>query len=199
MKKILFTVGATLLATTVFAGEGYDMPGDNTVAVESQPVQVVNPYDNIGPYLGASLGFGEGGKKGGSRDAGMLWGLHMGYQYTPVWASEVGFLNIPSLAVSGGHISGNSYLWTFLAKGSMPLPNQFSAFAKGGIALVHHTSSVSQYGIDNNKPALYVGGGVSYHVSPIIDITSQLFGTLGDGTDTTTWGLLAGIEYHFQM
>ena len=164
----------------------------------SDATATYSPTDNSiqghGPYAGLNLGLGEGA--GSQSNFGFLWGLNGGYNFTPALGAEVGFTHLPAKSTSSA--SGSSYVWDAVGVLTMPLQQRWRMFGKAGFAMVDNTVQVtSDSSSKGDQFAAYLGAGVKYKITPVLDLNTEGAVTIGDSQAANTIGILLGMSYHF--
>jgi len=160
----------------------------NQAALAAAPVKKpVNPVYNRhhGVYVDINVGttiyhenvFGDIGGR-----AGFSWNLNVGYQFIPYFAAEVGITQYLFEGVAAVHGIDVA------AKGILPIGDRFALFAKLGVI-----DYLGPFGISLTAP--YVGLGMSYAVTPKLDVTVQAQG--GVRSYAQFGNVTAGLSYHF--
>lgn len=160
-----------------------------TVIAANQPVTedddiVPPPMPPSGFYVGGDLGYAS--RPWGNvvsfnhfdlsnNDGGFTGGFNFGYQMTPVFSAEMGWINLPTLKVSSEEAQLNkieSWFLYFALKGAAPLYRNLYALGKVGIA----------YSNNENDTKLKVNSPIN-----------------ADHSDYWTPYFAAGLEYDFEL
>ena len=193
MKKqtLVMALTAVLAGTTSLAAMA-----DNTSAVANN----WNQFNVHSLYVGGNIGYGhvESTSHAGNNDgkSGFGWNAHVGYNFTPMWGAELGYTQFP---YHQGDIYGgdSNYATDVVGKVTLPLQNDYSLFAKGGLAYEHHTegsNSESQY----SGLALYAGAGISYQLHPNLALVGEVDTTALGGTNIPMMYMgSVGVNYNF--
>lgn len=107
---------------------------------------------SVGPYLGASVGLAEarsvcntnwlpaGTTIGGCDNSDQGWKVYGGYQFTPHWGAEVGYLDFGrqrwAVAVGGAlpaTAEAEITAWQLVGTGTYPITPEFAVFGKLGL------------------------------------------------------------------
>lgn len=194
MKKV---IGLTLLMASSVALAA--QPQSKSAQLTAPPAaSTSNQYQSItgkGAYVAALLGVGAGA--GDSSSAGFGFGLQAGYRFTPALAAELGFSRYPMDGDASSLISGHSNVWSAAAVLSMPFQPKLTAFGKAGLALVQNSIKVIGVSGSNTSFAALLGGGLRYMFNQKVDFKVEADVTLGSDSSASTYGILGGVEYHF--
>ncbi|MES2997784.1 MAG: outer membrane beta-barrel protein [Pseudomonadota bacterium] len=176
-----------------------------------------------GAYITGQLGYAnthlntEDKLKGsGLVNNGLAGRLAIGYQFTPNWAVELGYLKLRSTKTdippgptpfTSFHFS--QYAIDVAAKATLPLSNQFNAYGKVGVAYL--TSTIQSKG-DNGEAHLTAEShdrkwapeaavGVSYDITPNVSVDTSWTHIQQLGNDRDRPGnidfVAVGVGYNF--
>ena len=204
MKKVVVGfVSATALATISLAMAG----GMTSMAASDQ-----SSMSNVsGVYIGGNAGYGKVNFINPAVNAsnppltknlsGFAWSGDLGYQFNQYFAVESGYTSFHSFNVPQGTI--RTYGIDLLAKGILPINEQFNVFAKAGAmnlytkqintatTLANHSRIVPEFGV-----------GTSYNVNSNVALTLEGLTTLkmtGSNAMPATYVGLAGMSYKFNV
>jgi len=162
-----------------------------------------------GAYVGGQLGYGnthifQDETGGGTHDTGLAGRGFVGFQFNPNIAVEGGYTRFKKATVNGvsGGISASAV--DLVAKGIIPLENNFSIFGKLGAAELYEHLNITAMGVNFSKTEhkLYPTAslGVNYDITPQVstDLSWTRIQKIGHSSDinsTDFFGL--GLAYHF--
>lgn len=218
MKKIVtMLVGAAALAT-VTAGMAAHMNNTNSMDVAS------NDNSAAGLFVSGDMGYGNvdvtnANVAGGTTTpqvshSHLAWAAHIGYQFNKYFAVESGYtsfgavkLVIPEADINA-NVVGKAYYSgvDLLAKGILPINDQFSLFGKAGVVYLHSNVDVSasQSGVtvfgENDSSwtaAPELGMGAAYNVTQNAAINVQAIHAFDEKPAVTAY--LAGVSYKFAV
>lgn len=144
---------------------------------------VADLLNHNGIYTNLQLGYGWTGYNSTDLNirgfdiskSGFSGRIDVGYNFNEYFGAEIGYLYLPKIEFKningyGINLSFRQTVFDLLAKGTLPLVNNFDAFVKGGLAWVHRGSvEASGYGVtisgsgSDNKAVPVLGIGSSYH------------------------------------
>lgn len=173
-----------------------------------------------GIYLGAQAGVADthftksslGITSGSIHDTGLAGGVFTGYQFNQNWAAELGFTQFSNTKINNidgtgvdGKVRENAV--DLVAKGILPLQDNFSLIGKLGAAFVTAMPSASGYGVTANGGTthkVYPTGtiGVSYNITPNVpvDLTYTRIQRVGNSNSIESIDYAAlGVSYRFDM
>lgn len=205
MKKVVvgFVSAAALATITVGMAAGTDsMAASNQFS--SNPANV---------YIDGNLGYGKFDAKNTGLPAkdlrGFTWGADLGYQFNQYAAIEAGYTQFHELKGVANGTSGNATLKgvDLMAKGIMPINDQFNVFAKAGaMDLFLKTNPSGRPSVKYSRVAPAFGLGTAYNVTQNVALTLQGITTLamkgphaGTFTMPATYAAYAGLSYKFNV
>lgn len=210
-QKILnATIAAAALAVS---GSALAASGD---MFNSPAVSATTPHQF---YVSGNIGIGNvnmesktiaGVKVRGKNETGVMGRIAAGYRFTPHFGVELGAdkfsdAKIRVSAANAGYLDTTvkTYALDLLATATMPVDQDFSVFAKGGVAYVHFDGSNALGNGTTSKYRPELAAGVAYRVNQNVQFTAQYAHIFGQGNYTSssyTPGLNAGtvgFEYDF--
>lgn len=140
-------------------------------------------------YVGVSVGQTEQKLDlsgfGSVKDEDTAFKLTTGYRYDQTWGLEAGYVHHGEGEISGGALRVTSKPQSLYLAGTatLPLPNQFSLFAKLGASYNRTKLSATGAGSDKeNRTTLLAGIGAAYAFTPTVSgvIEYEHFGKLLD-------------------
>lgn len=163
-----------------------------------------------GFYVGAQLGDADNHYSNSNAnvtssnidDTGIAGRIFGGYEFTPLWGLELGYIRFSNIkysningTASSGEIKQDAV--DILGKRSFPFDNGVSLVAKAGMAVetARHDSNV---GNDDNEVQPVFGIGVSYDIIPQIPVELSYMRYQDVGGNIPSSDFLAlGVSYYF--
>ena len=108
-------------------------------------------------------------------NSGIAGRLAVGYQATPNWAIETGYLHLPSKnnTTKDGKDKSSEYAFDVAAKGILPLTSNVNLYGKVGAAYVSQKLNVATVKTSLHKWAPEVAVGVSYDLTPNLSLDTS--------------------------
>lgn len=201
MKKVVVSLVSAAALATITAGMAATTK--STVATSSD-----NFFNNSasGVYVSGNLGYGFYNEKKGNyvnkKDRHSLaWNVNVGYQLNPYFAVEAGYIDFANIKVSqnGNAVKAKLSGVDLLAKGIMPINDQFGVFAKAGMVRLDgklYNASATEKAKHHVVPAL--GLGVSYNLNKQVALNVQDLYTMAvKNSFRQTNTVMAGVSYKF--
>lgn len=205
MKKVVVSFVSAAALATITVGMA---AGTNSMAASDQFSS--NP---AGIYIDGNLGYGKFNAKNSGIPAkelrGFTWSGDVGYQVNQYAAIEAGYTRFHDIKGTSYGVPGKATLYgiDLMAKGIMPINEQFNVFAKAGAMNLYLKSSPS--GMPSVKRTRVVpafGLGTAYNVTQNVALTLQGVTTLamkgpnsGSYTMPATYAAYAGMSYKFNV
>ena len=205
MKKVVVSFVSAAALATITVGMA---AGTNSMAASDQFSS--NP---AGIYVDGNLGYGKFNAKNSGMPAkdlrGFAWSGDLGYQVNQYAAVEVGYTRFHDMNGTSYGKPGKATLYgiDLMAKGIMPINEQFNVFAKAGAMNLYLKASPS--GMPSVKRTRVVpafGLGTAYNVTQNVALTLQGVTTLamkgpntGSYTMPATYAAYAGMSYKFNV
>lgn len=149
----------------------------SAAAVSAAQAQTVNTQPHY--YLGAGVSIADHKydisgvtDEGDAKAAGKIFG---GYEFNQTWGVEAGYTDIRAsdFTYNGGTGTSKGFGSYVAAKASMPLNEQFSAFAKLGVSYNERKLRTSTVSLSDHDTGAYGALGVQYNVSPQMALTAE--------------------------
>lgn len=141
-------------------------------------------------------------------NAGFMWSAQVGYQITPNFAVEGGYMELPVVkaeSLANPDVSARLYtnVIDLMVKGIYPINNQFDVFAKAGFGRTSQSSSTAVAGASTSVsstehkivPIMAIGG--DYNLNEHFALTAEAITTLKSGDVKSSYGAMAGVTYKF--
>lgn len=149
----------------------------------------------------------------GCNDTSSFFRIAGGYQFTPMWGTELSYANAGTTSLGSGVILGTAVSGDykvssvqFAGTGTFPISGAFSILAKLGIASTDLKITASGGGVTVDQSAtktkLSYGVGLQYELTRNVSVRAQ-YEDLGEVGDTNSTGtskvtlLSAGLVYKF--
>lgn len=214
MKKILVgLVSAVALAT--FA-TGMAAASKNSMVADQ------SSNDSAGVFISGDLGYGrlsfdDNTGLSDSKRSGLVWRVAGGYQFNPYIALEAGYTSYPDIKVSASDVQTGETITgklatsniDLLAKGILPVNDQFDLFAKAGMAYMTYedSASLTVNGVTaasasktHNRITPEFGIGAAYNITHNVALSIQGLTTLSPSKNyPATYTALAGVSYKFNV
>ncbi len=168
----------------------------STVAMADDTSAVANAWNQFNVnnlYVGGNVGYSTVAKT--TDTDGFGWNVHSGYNFTPMWAAEVGYNQAPNKTFDMFGDSGN-YAIDVAGKLTLPLQlTNYSVFGKAGFAYENHYKSTS-----NSDAGVvgYFGAGVNYQLQQNIGLVAEVDTTaFGGASEPMMTFFSVGANYNF--
>ncbi|MDN2715614.1 porin [Janthinobacterium sp. SUN120] len=164
-----------------------------------------------GFYAGANVGRSElklnVDGQGSEKDHKTGYKAYAGYDFTPNFGAEAGYVNFGKVKLYGEDASANleSSAFYVAATGTLPLNEQFSLFGKAGVtqnrAKPSNNKDFFDFDGSKNKTAAVFGIGAAYHFDKKLSLVAEYenFGKVFsvDGGNMKADLLSIGLRYKF--
>ena len=204
MKKLVVSVvGAVALTTAGMAAANHSMAASD---------QSFSSNSARGVYVGGNVGYGKFDQKNSGLPAkdlrGFTWNADLGYQFNKYAALEAGYTQFHTIKVNtpAGKVNNTLYGVSLLAKGILPVSEQFDLFAKAGAMDLYAKSTTGSTISRRARIVPAFGLGTSYHVTKNVSFDVQGITTLAmkgphasSFTMPATYAGYAGVSYKFNL
>lgn len=153
---------------------------------------------------------GLAGLKIKNKKSGLAGSVNVGYQFHPNFAVEAGIIrfnngkhSVKSGTTTLSKFTSKTYAFDVVLKGTAEINDEFSVFAKAGLASVHYAVSDITVGgakvkSQSESTVTGIGGvGVAYKFNENVSLNVQAMGTPKAGKVPATAMLTAGVSYNF--
>ena len=161
-------------------------------------------------YVGVNAGRSElklSGDLGSGKEDKTGYKAYAGYNFTQNFGLEAGYANFGKLKDrdAGTAVSMETSAFYLAGTATMPINQQFSAFAKAGVTQNRTKATVSGFGLrfsgKEDKTAAMFGIGAAYHVNQNVSVVAEYenFGKTysENGAKLKASMLSAGVRYQF--
>lgn len=174
-----------------------------TSAIATSPVFADSTGYNLhsSVYLGGTVGMGLGAVKDNFNDAdsgfqGVGGTLFIGKQFTPYFGVEADYIGVSALFVDFN-------MYGVLVRGTLPLGNRFSLYAKAGMGAVDvSVENIFNTGasVGTTDAAALIGAGASLAITKSLSLNLDYSGAIksNSGMDGLYGVLGMGLSYYFE-
>jgi OOP family OmpA-OmpF porin len=171
---------------------------------------------NNGIYIGGAAGWGDTYQlehsSTSSSSSGFSGRVFEGYQLNENFGLEAGYtkfhdVNIDTIYDEDVDVKLKSYAVDVVAKGTIPLQNNFGLFGKLGVAYLNESLDESTTnngdmingGVSISKVLPTFGAGISYDINKnvVADVSWMRIQAVGDTRLNSTDTAMLGLSYHF--
>lgn len=164
-----------------------------------------------GTYIGANVGRSEMklsiDEAGSSKKSNTGYKAYAGYDFTQNFGAEAGYVDFGKLdrSIDGVKLEAKSHAFYVAATGTLPLNEQFSLFAKAGVAQNRTKLTFSVLNLrdsdSQNKTSAIFGIGAAYNINKNLSAVAEYenFGKVAsqDGDKLKADLLSIGLRYKF--
>lgn len=204
MKKLVVSVvSAAALVTAGMAAANHSMAASD---------QSFSANSARGVYVGGNVGYGKFDQTNSGLPAkdlrGFTWNADLGYQFNKYAALETGYTQFHTIKVNttAGKVNNTLYGVSLLAKGILPVTEQFDLFAKAGAMDLFSKATTGATTSRRARIVPALGLGTSYHVTKNVSLDVQGITTMamkgphkGSYTMPATYAGYAGVSYKFNV
>lgn len=164
-----------------------------------------------GAYIGANVGRSEMklsiDQEGSSKKSDTGYKAYAGYNFTQNFGAEAGYVDLGKVdrTIDGTKLEAKNHAFYVAATGTLPLNEQFSLFAKAGVAQNRAKITISELNFresnSKNKTSAIFGIGAAYNINKNLSAVAEYenFGKVAsEGGDKLKADLLSiGLRYKF--